>query len=172
MPLEPHHGGDEADGDGLAEEGPEHEGDGAEEGQRGAELGGPVAVERRPRRVATPAPPTAPASAARATPGEVPQVVHPTYAAAATPARRRPRRDRRRLAASPRGGLGLGLGAFPLAALAMVASPRDGESFTWSWTAKWSEVSSREAGRSGLLWARLQVMFEPSDQKYTVQIDG
>jgi hypothetical protein len=49
VPLETHDGGDEADGNGLAKEGGEHERDGAEEGQRGAELRGPVAVERGPR---------------------------------------------------------------------------------------------------------------------------
>jgi hypothetical protein len=36
----------EAHRDGLAEEAGEHEGDGSQGGQRGAELGGPVAVER------------------------------------------------------------------------------------------------------------------------------
>lgn len=77
MPLQAHDGGDEADRDGLAEEGGEHEGDGSQEGQRGAQLRGPVAVERgarggrerqrRPQRRLQPAVPRR---------REVPQVVH------------------------------------------------------------------------------------------------
>ena len=77
MPVQPHDGGDEADRDGLAEEGGEHEGDGSQEGQRGAQLRGPVAVERgarggrerqrRPQRRLQPAVPRR---------REVPQVVH------------------------------------------------------------------------------------------------
>lgn len=107
MPVQPHDGGDEADRDGLAEEGGEHEGDGSQEGQRGAQLRGPVAVERgarggrerqrRPQRRLQPAVPRR---------REVPQVVHahvrrrrdaqPTEAEEAPGRRRlRPRRPRR-----------------------------------------------------------------------------
>lgn len=50
MPIEAEHGGDESDGEGLAEEGEEHEDHGSEEGRGGAELQGPVAVEGRARR--------------------------------------------------------------------------------------------------------------------------
>lgn len=49
MPIEAEHGGDESDGEGLAEEGEEHEDQGGEEGRGGAELQGPMAVERRAR---------------------------------------------------------------------------------------------------------------------------
>lgn len=49
MPLEAEDGGDEADGDGLAEERGEHERHGGEEPRRGAELGVPPAVEGRAR---------------------------------------------------------------------------------------------------------------------------
>lgn len=49
VPLEAEDGGDEPDGDGLAEERGEHERHGGEEPRRGAELGVPPAVEGRAR---------------------------------------------------------------------------------------------------------------------------
>lgn len=49
MPPEAEHAGDEPDGDGLAEQGGEHEDHGGEEPRGGADLGVPAAVEGRPR---------------------------------------------------------------------------------------------------------------------------
>lgn len=49
MPPKAEHAGDEPDGDGLAEQGGEHEDHGGEEPRGGADLGVPAAVEGRPR---------------------------------------------------------------------------------------------------------------------------
>lgn len=45
MPIKAEDGGDRADGNGFEEEGGEHEKHGEDEGQSGAELGGPVVIE-------------------------------------------------------------------------------------------------------------------------------
>jgi hypothetical protein len=101
VPVQSHDGGDEANRDGLAEEGGEHEGDGSQEGQCGAQLRGPVAVERRARggreRQHRPQRRLQPAVPRRR---EVPQVVHAHVrrrrdaqpAEAEEPPGRRPRR--------------------------------------------------------------------------------